>query len=409
MSDPPLLRTLLAVIVALMVAAPASGQEGGEPRLPTELWEEYPLDPTATEKGGQAPAPPPPPQREPTATTRADPTSTEPDRAQDRQEQPRTDRGERWFLPLAVVVGLLLLGAAVALIRAMDRLRLDPLQRPRAAERRLYVRRFPHRHGPTASENISRSLEEGLMAYGHTPQRQRVDDRLAPEPEDAAGRALIEAAQPQFEHAIEAGVQNARQRAEILSKETEDAERLMGPREPRTLYRVATIIELAQHADVLAEDVLRVVNGDPVSSAVAERVRRAIDELGPPYPGAALESGPVQETLDRTRRQLLETLAETAAEPEARLPEGVGSLIYEALRVEVGPVSTQLGQVAKLVDALIEHVRQTEREIQRERKERLNDVALMTELITTGWRTVDRRLGRIERMLEDFRSADGGD
>jgi hypothetical protein len=35
-----------------------------------------------------------------------------------------------------------------------------------------------------------------------------------------------------------------------------------------------------------------------------------------------------------------------------------------------------------------------------ERHERLQDLALVTDLIVTGWRTVDRRLARVERALE---------
>ena len=165
---------------------------------------------------------------------------------------------------------------------------------------------------------------------------------------------------------------------------------------------MASILEIAEHADASAENVLRVVNGEPVSSVVAERVRRAIDELGPPpYPGTALEPLPVEATLDRTRKQLLDRFAETAAELEAKLPEGVGSVVYEALRVEVRPVATQLAQMEKLVASLVECMRSADEGIERERRERLDDVALITELIATGWRSVDRRLGRLERLLEE--------
>jgi hypothetical protein len=386
------LLALTAVVGIVLLSSSewphALGHASGHSRFqPVEiLWQAYPLNPQWSRPRMLASPPTPVAQL----------------RSQDLS--PRSpDAGSplRWFLPLAVVVGLLLLGAAVALIRAMDRLRPDPLQRQRAPERRSFAYRSLHRRRPAASENISSSLEERLMSYGHTPPRQAVDEPHAPEPEDAAGEELTEAGEP-----IEAGAQNARQRAEKVPKEIDDVNRLPAPREPPTLYRMPTILELAQHADVSAENVLRVVKGEPVSSAVAERVHRAIDELGPPYPQAAPGAGQLEATLDRTSQQLLDTLAETAAELEAKLPEGVGSIVYEALRVEVRPVTTQLSQMAELVQALLEHVRHTEMELQRERKERLDDVALITELITTGWRSVDRSLGRLERMLEDLRSAD---
>jgi hypothetical protein len=171
---------------------------------------------------------------------------------------------------------------------------------------------------------------------------------------------------------------------------------------------VATILEIARHADVSAENVLRVVNGEPVSAAVAQRVHDAIEALGPPpFPGSSLELLPVEDTLDRTRQQLLDTFAETAAELEARLPEGVGSIVYEALRIEVRPVTDQLAQMATIIERLLDRAEHTDRRIELERKERLDDVALITELITTGWRTVDRRLARVERMIEELGQSNG--
>ena len=61
---------------------------------------------------------------------------------------------------------------------------------------------------------------------------------------------------------------------------------------------MATILELAAYADVSAEDVLRVVHGEPVSEEVEARVHEAIEALGgPPYQGRvevlpALPEGP---------------------------------------------------------------------------------------------------------------------
>jgi hypothetical protein len=164
---------------------------------------------------------------------------------------------------------------------------------------------------------------------------------------------------------------------------------------------MATILELARYADVSAENVIRVVNKEPVSSEVAARVREALAALGPPpYPGTALEPHPLPGAAEDARRQLLATFAETAAELESRLPEGVGDVVYEALRVEVRPVAHHMAQMGTLVEQLIRRFERVDIGVELERRERLEDIALLTELITTGWRMVDRRLGRIERMLE---------
>ena len=48
---------------------------------------------------------------------------------------------------------------------------------------------------------------------------------------------------------------------------------------------MATILELAAYAEVSAENVLRVVHGEPVSEEIERRVYEAIDALGlPAYP-----------------------------------------------------------------------------------------------------------------------------
>jgi hypothetical protein len=58
-------------------------------------------------------------------------------------------------------------------------------------------------------------------------------------------------------------------------------------------------------------------------------------------------------------------------------------------------------------ESLLEYLRSADQGIQRERQERLDDVALITELITAGWRSVDRRLGRVERLLKESVISDG--
>jgi hypothetical protein len=37
--------------------------------------------------------------------------------------------------------------------------------------------------------------------------------------------------------------------------------------------------------------------------------------------------------------------------------------------------------------------------VEDERRDRLEDVALLTELVTSGWRSVDRRLARLEKIV----------
>lgn len=169
---------------------------------------------------------------------------------------------------------------------------------------------------------------------------------------------------------------------------------------------MATILELARHADVSAESVLRVVNGEPVSGEIAERVNRAIEELGPPTSSRSLQPVRVAEAAETSPQELLDTVAAAAAKLEERLPEDVGSVVYEAVRVEVRPMQQHLAQMEQLFEQV---VRRIEEVGESERRERLEDIALLIELVTTSWRTVDRRLGRVERMLERLEGEEIGE
>ncbi|MGH2996714.1 MAG: LacI family DNA-binding transcriptional regulator, partial [Gaiellaceae bacterium] len=90
---------------------------------------------------------------------------------------------------------------------------------------------------------------------------------------------------------------------------------------------MASILDIARHAGVSAENVLRVVNGEPVSEDIAQRVQAAIDAIGPPpYPRAGVEVLPAVPAAppapDAGHAELLERFAQAAAELEASLPQG---------------------------------------------------------------------------------------
>jgi DNA-binding MarR family transcriptional regulator len=173
------------------------------------------------------------------------------------------------------------------------------------------------------------------------------------------------------------------------------------------LKPVASILDIARYANVSAANVLRVVNGEPVSEDIARRVQAAIDALGPPpYPRGPKEVLPALPATphgsEASHEELLERLTQAAAALEASLPQGVGSVVYEALRVEVRPVAQHIEELDSLFEQMVSRLERLGGEVSIERRERVEDLALLTELITTGWRTVDRRLARLERMLARF-------
>ena len=172
---------------------------------------------------------------------------------------------------------------------------------------------------------------------------------------------------------------------------------------------MASILEIARIANVSAENVLRVINGEPVRSDVASRVARAIETVGPPAATRSkAEIVPADGRSESEANELVSRVDQMAADLEARLPRDVGSILYEALRVEVQPVSRHIAELDALYQLINGRLEEMRLQIERERRERLEDVALLSELVSAGWRSADRRLARVERMLTRLEEAMGG-
>ena len=68
--------------------------------------------------------------------------------------------------------------------------------------------------------------------------------------------------------------------------------------------------------------------------------------------------------------------------------------------IGIRPLVDRMTVMDALVERLSEDLAGIKRELGRARSERLEDLTLNVDLITTSWRAVDRRLGRIEQKLE---------
>ena len=121
-----------------------------------------------------------------------------------------------------------------------------------------------------------------------------------------------------------------------------------------------------------------------------ERLERAAEGRAEP---AELEAA-----LERARGQI-EALAEAAAELESSLPERVGSAVREGVRSEALPVARQLAEVRGLMNQVIRRLERVEGDLLADRLARVDDLALLVDLVASGWRSVDDRLGRIEQSL----------
>jgi hypothetical protein len=106
----------------------------------------------------------------------------------------------------------------------------------------------------------------------------------------------------------------------------------------------------------------------------------------------------IEATLEHARLQV-EALAQTADELQGALPDAVGNAVREGIRTEALPVARQISEVRGLSNQLIRRLARIEGDVTAERNERVDDLALIVDLIVTGWRSIDERLARIEEML----------
>jgi len=134
-----------------------------------------------------------------------------------------------------------------------------------------------------------------------------------------------------------------------------------------------------------------------------EAFERARERLARAAAGRA-HPAEVEATLERARAPI-EALAETAAELESSLPGRVGDAVREGIRAEARPVSRQLAEVRGLANQTIRRLERIETDLLAERGARVDDLGLLVDLIDSGWRAADERLGRIEEALRAPRGA----
>ena len=128
---------------------------------------------------------------------------------------------------------------------------------------------------------------------------------------------------------------------------------------------------------------------NPVSIERAnERLRQAA--------AGRIEPAAVEAALERAREQV-ESLAEVAARLEATVPDRVGEAVQTGMREQLLPAARHLAEVRGLTANLVRRLERIEGDLLAERHTRVDDLALLIELIASGWNTVDERLGRLEK------------
>jgi hypothetical protein len=100
--------------------------------------------------------------------------------------------------------------------------------------------------------------------------------------------------------------------------------------------------------------------------------------------------------VERARAQI-ESLAAATAGLEASIPAQVAEGIRDGLRTEVMPVARHIAEIRGLLNGAIKGLERLEGELVAERHARVDDLALLVDLVSSGWRGVDARLERLER------------
>jgi hypothetical protein len=74
-------------------------------------------------------------------------------------------------------------------------------------------------------------------------------------------------------------------------------------------------------------------------------------------------------------------------------------LFRKAIREEAAGVAKQLAEVRGLAYQSNRRLRRLEDDVAAERGARVDDVALLVDLVAEGWKSIDARLARIEQQL----------
>jgi hypothetical protein len=121
---------------------------------------------------------------------------------------------------------------------------------------------------------------------------------------------------------------------------------------------------------------------DGAMDRAQERVEQRAD-------GAALDTLLVQ------AREQVEALAAATTALEDSLP----GRVEEVVRGQAQPVGRNLAEIRGLMNQLLRRLSALEGDLLTERNARVDDLALLVDLISSGWKGVDARLGRIEAVV----------
>ena len=125
-----------------------------------------------------------------------------------------------------------------------------------------------------------------------------------------------------------------------------------------------------------------------------DAIARAMQRLGEASEGRT-NPATFDATVERARAAV-EALAATTAELEAGLTEA----IQEGIRHHFRPSTRHLAELRGLMNQVIGRLERIEGDVIAERHARVDDLALLVDLIAAGWKGVDDRIAQLESRLQ---------
>ena len=134
-----------------------------------------------------------------------------------------------------------------------------------------------------------------------------------------------------------------------------------------------------------------------MDETIEDVVERANKRLADAAEGRTTPAA-VDAALERAR-EAIESLSQVSAELQAGLPDA----IQDGLKEHFRPSARHLAEVRGLMNQVLRRLERVEGDLLAERHARVDDLALLVDLVASGWESVNRRLAKIEEELEQPR------
>jgi flavin-binding protein dodecin len=132
---------------------------------------------------------------------------------------------------------------------------------------------------------------------------------------------------------------------------------------------------------------------DPVERAVERANVRLSDAADGRVSPAAVDAA-----LERARAAI-----ESLALASAQVQEGLPGAIQDGLEEHFRPSARHLAEVRGLMNQVVRRLERLEGDLLAERHARVDDLALLVDLVASGWQSVNERLAKIEETLDQPR------